>query len=376
MSEAAVENFQASRLRDAVAASRIQPSALARAAGVPVAEVSGCFSGAALPGPELLEALARELGVKPAYFLSPSWDAGDGPVFERSLSPGTKQHRMRARQHLSRMAEIAHFLDCVSPLPAGELRTLPADANWQDVADRQVDELAEGLRRDWGAGDGPLPDLSARAEACGVLVGRFDMDEHSLHGCSRWDETLGRPCVFVGDDQGDWCQWRFVLATEIGHMALHRGATVQELSDRSTFGLAGRQARRFAKALLAPAATFGPESPVGPLERYPELKNRWQAPISVMIEWSRDLGWMTDRQARDANIAYHRQGWSRGEPAATGVLNEAPALLAEAVRAGVSAGRFTPGDVAGALPFLPAEVERLTGLPAGYLGGAELQEEA
>lgn len=360
-------DFHKGRLQDAVAASRIQPSTLARTIGVPVAEVSGAFSGQSVPGSELQDALARELGVKPGYFAMPRWEAGEGPVFERSLSPGTKQQRLRARQYMGRMAEIAHFVGCIVPLPQCDLPTLSETINWQDLPARQIEEMAEELRRAWGAGDGPMDRLTARAEERGVLVGLLVMNEHSLTGCSRWDLTLERPCVLVGADHGDACHRRFVLASEIGHLVLHRHATQQELADRSNFGLAGRQAQRFASTLLAPGATFGPEAQTATLDGYADLKQRWQMPISEMIAWAREQGRLTDRQARDANIAYHRRGWNREEPAAHNITQETPSLLRRAVEAGVGEGRFTPCDVAAALPFLPAEAETLAGLPPGYL---------
>lgn len=250
-------------------------------------------------------------------------------LFNRKLLTTPVNHRKtaEARVNLSRL-QIGRLLDGLDiehalPFPKIDL------AVWDD----DVDQAALELRRAWRLPMGPIHDLTATAESAGAVVATLDFGSLAIDGASQWPAGE-RPYIFLRPDiPGD--RWRFSLAHEIAHMALHQFPSPEQEDE----------AHRFAGALLMPADELRAQIPARvTLAALLELKMYWRVSMQAIVMRGAAIGAITERQKRSFYQQINARGMKRNEPGE--VPREHPRLLESVISAYVDQMGYSTGDVA------------------------------
>lgn len=266
--------------------------------------------GETKPSPATLEAIAGAVGVSAEYL------AGDGAALPgklafRALRPGSRreeaQLEARALQLLERYLTVEEALG----RPGADWEA-PPGAPWPIARAADAECAAAALREAWGLGAGPVPGLIDLLEARGVKLVALPLPEG--------DGSLGRmrggdraSPVIVLNARGAAERRRFAAARELGHAVM----------DPAPGADAGRAARRFARAFLAPAAAMRAETgkrrrAIGWGEMF-ALKNLFGMEIAPLTRRCEELGIFGQVLSRRFSGECTRRGWrnaSAAEPAA------------------------------------------------------------
>ena len=157
-------------------------------------------------------------------------------------------------------------------------------------------------------------------------------------------------------------------------MVLHRGLDRRRLEDRSTYNMIEKQAHRFACSLLLPEREFLDELYSPSLDGFLALKERWGTSVAAMIVRCSDLGLLTDDQSRSMWINYNRRGWRKGEPLDGKMEKERPTIIRRGFELLLEERVQSVGDIKRSLPFPTADLEELTDLEPGTLGGESISK--
>ncbi|MCA1702173.1 MAG: ImmA/IrrE family metallo-endopeptidase, partial [Actinobacteria bacterium] len=153
----------------------------------------------------------------------------------------------------------------------------------------------------------PIGRLLSAVERAGVVVYSTPIELQKQQAFSLWaGPRLDRPVIaYVRGQSPDRVRWG--VGHELGHLALHPGP------------IAGvdieKEANQFAAEFLVPAETFAQEvsGPVT-LTTLMMLKTRWRISMQALVMRCRDLGAITERQARYLFQQISVRGWRKAEP--------------------------------------------------------------
>lgn len=284
--------------------------------------VSQFEGGRARPDPQTIRRMALALAVPIEFFASRK---GRTSVISldvchfRSLRSASQRARRKLLAQASLLSEVVAFLEqeAVEFRPDQVTRVACTVTSANDI-----ESCAAAVRREWGLGVGPIPNVVQLLESKGVIVlpiaaGCQEVDAFSLwHG--------GRPYMFLVLDKDSPSRTRFDAAHELGHLVMHHDV-VPGSPDVE------RQAHRFASAFLMPKESFLVECPRRlSFPHFRELKARWRVSLAAMFTRARDLGCLSEASYRRAFMELNRTGerrGERGEPAP-----ERPQVLADAFR--------------------------------------------
>jgi Zn-dependent peptidase ImmA (M78 family)/transcriptional regulator with XRE-family HTH domain len=266
----------------------------------------------------LADDLAERLGVLPEFFFMP----GGSPISEeqchfRSNLTTKVTLRQNARARGEILNQVIGVLDRHLQLP-----TYGIEGSEPDSAEA-IEVAATRFRDTFGLGRGPLSSMTRVAENAGAIVINVaglapDIDAISF--------ATARPLIALNTDNRSGCRQRFGVAHELGHLALHTGVLT---GDRLT----ENQANRFASALLLPRTTFASECRMAVRgtrlnwQGLAELKLRWKVSKAALIFRGRQLGILSEDQARSGYIGLKRHGEAIQEKEDAMVPSEQPDLL-------------------------------------------------
>lgn len=179
--------------------------------------------------------------------------------------------------HVRRLLHSLEFAPKL-PLPRYEV----------DDVDGDVEKIAANVRRAWQLPPGPVQNLTATAEAAGILVFHVDLDRSDIDGATISSPDLP-PCIFLNKNLPA-CRMRFTLAHEIGHIIMHRYPT----EDMET------EANGFASALLMPRSDVhnyfvGQKVDLRFLAR---MKPIWRTSMQNIAYRAQALGYITKEQGQ------------------------------------------------------------------------------
>ena len=222
------------------------------------------------------------LNQPPAFFTTPREKGREssGTIFWRSLLRMKKHERDRIARRLDWLQDVLSYLEEFMELPPVHLpapQYLPGDND-------TIEDAANLVRKQWGLGRGPIPDVVGLLEANGVVVVREPTYADGMDAVSRWQ--VGRPAVLLGADKDSAVRSRWDAAHELGHLVLHSGVDV----DSRVLARLEAEANRFAGAFLLPADSFAREVTSSSIEAFKSLKKRWKVSIAAMIYRAKDLG--------------------------------------------------------------------------------------
>lgn len=147
---------------------------------------------------------------------------------------------------------------------------------------------ADTVRKAWGLGEQPIPNLIALLESKGIRVFSLTDEAQDVDACCRW--TSGRPFIFLNTSRtAERC--RFDLAHELGHLVMHKHGIIEGIHVE-------QEANAFASAFLMPRRSLLAD----PL-RIPSLKSIlskkeiWQVSAAALTYRYSKLGIITDWNA-------------------------------------------------------------------------------
>lgn len=157
----------------------------------------------------------------------------------RALSKMTAKKRNIALSQTRIAKLISHWIDSNFDLPETnvpdlhELRNSLVETTQDNLQDQIVDEsldifyaensypeaCATFVRKAWGLGEQPIPNLIALLESKGIRVFSLSDDAQEVDACCEW--SGGRPFIFLNTAKtSERC--RFDAAHELGHLVMHK----------------------------------------------------------------------------------------------------------------------------------------------------------
>ena len=315
------------------------------------AALSQLETGKSRPTAATLAAIADATGMPLDFFVARPNDAAPDGFFRSLRSTSARQRKQQlARAHL-----LHDFITAVEEhvrLPDVQIPTCEPHLDGTDDDRRNAaEDAAEQVRRAWGLGAGPIPNVIRELERHGIVVVRASTFTQEVDAFSV--NFPGRPIAVLGVDKAVTARSRFDAAHELGHLVLHSGLQPgpKEIE---------KQAHEFAAAFLMPRSGIVHALPsTADWRRLAALKIEWRVSISALLMRARSLGVMSPARYTNAMKVMSTRGWRRQEPGddRLGAL-EVPVLLGLAVQR-LEDARMTLGQLCeqAALPI--DEVERL-----------------
>lgn len=291
---------------------------LAERIGCTVSTVSQFESGAIeAPDDARIDAIAKALGVHRGLLLRSSSAITpletDSCHFRAMVSTSARERRQAVHQGALVIAVLRELEELGVEFPTERVSDFTPDAS-------DVDARASALRRHWGLGLGPIPNVLTLLESKGVVVLPLGELTEKVDAFSTWAGE--RPCMFLGLNKAA-SRIRFDAAHELAHLAFHHDVVP---GDREL----ETEADRFAGAFLLPKETFSAECPRHwNLDRFIELKRRWRVSIAAMLMRGRQLGLLSEYAAKQGFKELSYRQMRRDEPGEPS--REVPVLLEKAL---------------------------------------------
>jgi Zn-dependent peptidase ImmA (M78 family) len=257
--------------------------------------------GNSTPTGRSLLAIADATSFPLEYFVRRDAD-GDADGFFRSLrsTPVKDRRRAVARAHL--LHDFVRALEHYVELP--ELN-LPKQAMTE--RDRnEIESAAAAVRRAWGIGSGPVPDVVRELERHGIATTRLSFENQKLDAFSVWFSD--RPIVVLVTNKGNTARSRFDAAHELGHGVLHGAEDIGTPQAES-------EAHQFASAFLMPESDIRPYlSHSVDWRELMNVKAQWGVSLGALLRRAKDLEILSDQRYVSAMKYMSARGWRREEP--------------------------------------------------------------
>lgn len=220
----------------------------------------------------------------------------------RSLRSASQQVR---RQTL-RMGEFTHELMVLLENEGIEFPTEQVSFLKQPAeTSADVEEAAAAVRRGWGLGNGPIPELIQLLEGKGISILPLTGACQEVDAFSLWCSQ--RPFILLAMQKNS-SRTHFDAAHELGHLVMHEDVQPAD-------PLIEKQANDFAAAFLLPRDTFSQECPTRwSLPTFRALKKRWHVSIRALVYRAHKLGKLSEASYRRANVTLNRLYGSKQEP--------------------------------------------------------------
>jgi len=358
------------RLSEARVAKGFNQSDLAQLIEVSRQSVSAYEQGEKLPEARTMRAISEALEQPISYFTAES-PASFGPFstnFFRKTGADTKRRNAACAVHAKWFAQTAFAFDEFANFPAVDLPSYePEDPNELRYSESQIEDIAEKVREHFGLGLGPISNVVRLLETKGVIVCRNEMPGENVEAFSFWSGS--RPFVFLASDKSSCARARFDAAHELGHLVLHRWIGAEEAEDKDRLKDIESEADRFASAFLLPRKSFPNEVYSPRVMAFIDLKRRWKVSIQAMVYRCRDLGIFDEQQVVNLYKQISFKKWRRMEPldGVDGIPLEQPILLAKVADLVIQSGALARDELLNRLRLSSQLIERVAGLPSGYL---------
>lgn len=348
------------RIREAREASGFTLETFAEVLEVSKQAVAQYETGQTVPSGAVMSRILAETGQSISFFTTVPYRRGEmSSPFWRSLKRMELQHRRRITRRIQWASDILAYVSEYIEIPP--VNMLRVDFDPETDGEEQIELAANALRDFWYLGRGPIRNLAATLEENGVVIVREPVSCSDMDGVSCW--VSGRPYALLSAEVESGPRDLFNLAHELGHLVLHAGIDV----DSDNLSRIEKQANRFASAFLMPRESFSQDVFGTSIAHFRALKAQWGVAISAMAYRCKDLRIMSQDQhsylMRQMN--YHKIKII--EPLDNAFSLSKPTLLRQAVEMLVEHGVQSRAQIEAALGLNLRDVERLCGLPAGYL---------
>jgi len=320
--------------------------------------VSQFEQGTISPDLDTIVRLSLALGVPTTYFTSRRF-AGTVIDFDachfRSSRSASQKDRRRSIRLGEQFLELAVLLSEKGvQFPDEQLTSFggrPKRPSELEVD--AIEQVASSLRKHWGMGYGPIPNMTKLLESKGVFVLPIADAFHQVDAYSSWPAT--RPTVMLSFYKSA-SRARFDAAHELGHLVMHEDTFPADNSVEA-------QADRFASAFLAPREGFLAECPKQwSLAAFKRLKARWRMSIQALVRRAYDLGQLSRHSYSRAFRDLSKRGMRTDEGAETEWPHEYPTLLNQALW--LLKDQVSIASLADELDLPSVEMKRLLSLPS------------
>ncbi|MEM7017404.1 MAG: ImmA/IrrE family metallo-endopeptidase [Pseudomonadota bacterium] len=253
--------------------------------------------GVLKPNAEIIARLALALKVPMAFFartpLTQPIDPED--CHFRSLRATHRKLRRQALRYAEIVQELTTLLSNLGVEMPGEsfneIRTGISNSE-------SIEKLAMEVRRSWGLGNGPIPQLIPLLESQGAQILPLAWNHRAVDSFSCWHDekpfimpVLHKPNSHV----------HFDLAHELGHLVMHEDVGPADLT-------MDNEANHFAAAFLLPRDSFIGEAPRRwSLSTFLKLQARWRTPVQVLVHRAHSLGCLPSSSYQRASADLNRR---------------------------------------------------------------------
>ncbi|BEP71577.1 MULTISPECIES: ImmA/IrrE family metallo-endopeptidase [unclassified Variovorax] len=281
---------------------RLTKAQLAKELGVTSRSLQNYETGASAPDPELLARIAKLLRFPQQFF------------FLDEDMPEIKEHAVSFRK-LSKMTDSMKACAFAAGAIAFKVNQWVEDrfslpqADLPDLSDLSPEEAAATLRRVWGLGNAPIPNMVHLLESKGIRVFSLAEETRDVDAFCTWYE--GRPFVFLNTIKSPE-RSRFDAAHELGHLV----RDTYTMQHGQTHGPEmERQADAFASAFLMPKESVTANQPPAYTIKYlVKLKRYWGVSLAALAYRFNSLGLVSEWNYRSLCIEIAKSGYRTNEP--------------------------------------------------------------
>lgn len=281
---------------------RLTKAQLAKELGVTSRSLQNYETGASAPDPETLAKIAKLLNFPQQFF------------FIDEDMPEIKEHAVSFRK-LSKMTDAMKACTFAAGAIAFKVNqwieerfSLPS-AELPDLSDLGPEEAAATLRRMWGLGNAPIPNMIHLLESKGIRVFSLAEETRDVDAFCTWHEN--KPFIFLNTVKSAE-RSRFDAAHELGHLVCdvytmqHGQAHGPEME---------RQADAFASAFLMPTESIIANQPPAYTIKYlMKLKHYWGVSLAAIAYRYNSLGLISEWNYRNLCIEIAKSGYRTNEP--------------------------------------------------------------
>lgn len=361
--------FNGERLKRARILRGYTISQLADEVGVTKQSISLFENNKSLPKPDTLFKICNTLNYNRKYFFE--IDKGlvkENEVFFRSLASTTKTSIYAQVSYLEMLGQISEFIGRYINFPKWNIPDI-------DFSEMDPKEAARILRDHWGLGRQPIPNVIKVLEINGVLVSSIKVNQFNIDAYSipivKINES-SHPLMILCEDKCSAVRRQFDASHELGHIVLHRGVSLESLSNEEQ-RILEKEADSFASEFLLPEEGFLPDL-VTPndINSYKELKIKWRTSIGAMIVKARKMDVIDQTTYQLLMRKISSLGWRTREPYDDQLPLNRPVLLKKAVEMLLDHNKIPNGDFMNEMSlygytFNRDEVEFMLGLEPDFL---------
>lgn len=281
---------------------RLTKAQLAKELGVTSRSLQNYETGASAPDQELLTRIVKLLKFPQQFF------------FIDEDMPEIKEHAVSFRK-LSKMTDAMKACAFAAGAIAFKVNQWIEDrfslpqADLPNLSDLGPEDAAATLRRAWGLGNAPIPNMVHLLESKGIRVFSLAEETRDVDAFCTWYD--GKPFVFLNTIKSAE-RSRFDAAHELGHLVRdiytmqHGQAHGPEME---------RQADAFASAFLMPKESVEANQPPAYTIKYlMKLKHYWGVSLVALAYRFNSLGLVTEWNYRSLCIEIAKSGYRTNEP--------------------------------------------------------------
>ncbi|MCK7612328.1 helix-turn-helix domain-containing protein [Roseibium sediminicola] len=367
-----VFNFQGERLKEARQARGLYKNALAEMAGLSTTIISNYENNTHKPSSDVIDKISSVLNFSENYFLSPAFAEKIENIHWRDLQSETKTAREMTIARCQWACEVFSFICSEVEYSTAKLPDFDLPPDPTNISNDDIERVAVDLRKLWGVGTGPLPDVILGIENLGVPVVSIPLASDKQDGFCFYSNLLKTHFIGINSNTKSACRSRLDAAHELGHAILHKHLPKEKYANRSIHKLVEKQAFRFAGAVLFPERSFYKEVESFSVQEFKSLKKKWGMSIAAMIARSFDLGMIDSQQRSNLYRNMGRlgmRGHDRMEPYDDTMEKEEPRLMRRGIEAMLNSGVFSASAISSSIPIPAHEIEEIANLPKGTLTG-------
>lgn len=289
-----------------------------------------------------------------------------GPVFFRSRKTTKVKAKKAAIAKISIFKEIADYFEQYLDFPPVNLPEVDYLDNRKDLTLEQIEQYAMVLRKCWGLGDGPIPNLMNVVQKNGIMVSEMRLGYSKIDAFSVFKD--GRPYIFLSGDKESNAKMRFSIAHELGHLVMHSDIVSDEELDKKVIDeKLEYEANKFAAAFLLPSKSFSGEVTSSSIDYFIRLKGKWLSSIASMIYRCDDLGLLSENQIRYLKSQMTSRRYWKCEPLDEKIQIETPFLFKQAVDLLLNNLIVTKSEIVNSIGCRAEEIELYCYLKSGTL---------
>lgn len=357
-----------SRIRDARISREMSMTDLAELLDLSKQAISQYELGTYTPTPAVLMKISQTLNYPIDYFYKdlPINNASTSAVFFRSRKTTTMKARNAVKIKIGIFKEITDYLSEFIDFPSINLPDYVYPESVEVLTIDEIEEFALSLRKFWGLGLGPIPNLINVVQKNGIMVSEAKLNQKKIDGLSVWYD--GIPYIFIGTDKESNSRIRFSIAHELGHLLLHSKLFMdEELDKRVIDDKLEYEANKFASAFLMPRETFSQEVYSTSIDHFIQLKRKWYSSISSMIMRCEDLKLFNENQIKYLKNQMSKNRYWQREPLDSVIPIEKPFACKQAIRLVIDNNIVSKSELCNAICLRPEEIEEYCFLEPGTL---------